>query len=90
MNDHHPIWQERAACLGADPEVFFPPATATGNTLKRLVSHALAYCAVCSVRDECLQYAYNTDQRYGIWGGVTAKQRGRTPNGERVRRRVTA
>jgi WhiB family redox-sensing transcriptional regulator len=38
---------------------------------------ALRVCAGCSVRDECLDFALETRQRYGIWGGTTERQRRR-------------
>jgi len=57
----------RAACLDADPEVWFPiERAATGP--------ALAICRDCPVQAECLDYALAHDARHGVWGGLTERQ----------------
>lgn len=61
--------QGAAACVGADPDVFFPP----GHS-ERLEREAVAICQPCPLRDECLDYALAWDVR-GIWGGTTYRQR---------------
>jgi WhiB family redox-sensing transcriptional regulator len=70
-----PITEERpwvvfSACRSADPEEFFP-------TTKEQEDRALAICATCPVRIECLEYALEARERFGIWGGLTDKQRRR-------------
>ena len=64
------FWQERAACYGLDPEVFFP-------TTEEEASLALSYCGVCRVREVCLAWAVRNGERYGVWGGTTEQQRRR-------------
>lgn len=61
-------WQERALCAQTDPELFFPNK---GGTPK----NAKAVCLACPVRPECLEWALKTGQRYGIWGGMSDRQR---------------
>jgi WhiB family redox-sensing transcriptional regulator len=61
-------WQGQAACYGLDPELFFP-ATEEGASL------ALSFCAVCVVRQECLDWALWQGERYGVWGGTSERQR---------------
>jgi WhiB family redox-sensing transcriptional regulator len=63
-------WRTRAACRGADPEVFFP---ARGASLEP----ALEYCRRCEVRAECLQYALERPENtvLGIWGGLASRAR---------------
>ena len=61
-------WQTRGECNGAPQEIFF---TERGETKKR----ALSYCNVCPVRQECLDYALDNDERFGIWGGKSERQR---------------
>ena len=61
-------WTMRALCLGADPDVFFPPDGANAYKGKRI-------CAECEVRAECLEYALENGERFGIWGGLTYKER---------------
>ena len=63
-------WQERAACYGLDPEVFFP-------TTEEEAGLALSYCGVCQVREVCLAWAVRNGERYGVWGGTTEQQRRR-------------
>lgn len=61
-------WQDHAACLGCDPDVFFPEAGEDSAAAK-------AVCAGCPVREECLEYAIATGQAYGMWGGVAQTPR---------------
>jgi WhiB family redox-sensing transcriptional regulator len=63
-------WQERAACYGLDPEIFFP-------TTEEEAGLGLSYCAVCTVREICLAWAVRNGERYGVWGGTTEQQRRR-------------
>jgi WhiB family redox-sensing transcriptional regulator len=63
-------WQERSACYGLDPEVFFP-------TTEEEAGLALSYCGVCPVREMCLAWAVQNGERYGVWGGTTEQQRRR-------------
>ena len=64
------IWQERAACFGVDPDVFFP-------TTEEEASPALAHCTGCGIREECLAWALKNGERYGVWGGTTEQERRR-------------
>jgi WhiB family redox-sensing transcriptional regulator len=64
MNDN---WQERGACRDKDPELFFP--ISTGNQRLRELADAQAVCARCPVKQECDDWAENTGQRWGVWGG---------------------
>lgn len=63
-----PDWMSRAACIGLDPELFFPVETAGG-------AEAVQVCASCPVRTECLAHAVATDARHGVWGGVREAER---------------
>lgn len=63
-----PAWMLEAACLDVDPEVFFPVD-------HRDADSALAVCAACPVRAECLDYANREGIRHGVWGGLTQQQR---------------
>ena len=62
-------WQAEALCAQTDPEAFFPEKG-------RLHRDAKGY-AVCPVREECLQYAMDNDERFGIWGGLSERERRR-------------
>ncbi len=63
-------WESEAACRGMDASVFFPSADADA-------SEALAICRVCPVRQECLDWAVSTRERFGVWGGTTEQERRR-------------
>jgi WhiB family redox-sensing transcriptional regulator len=61
-------WQERALCAQTDPEAFFPEKGGSTREAKRV-------CASCDVRGECLDYALAHDERFGIWGGLSERER---------------
>ena len=63
-------WVGRAACRGADPALFFPGPDDDP-------SEALELCGRCPVRQDCLEYALEARERYGIWGGMTERERRR-------------
>ncbi|MFV1962201.1 MAG: WhiB family transcriptional regulator [Acidimicrobiia bacterium] len=64
-------WKDQAACGGYPNALFFPGADASSRTVER----AQAVCAVCRVAEECLEYAFETNQRSGIWAGTTENER---------------
>jgi WhiB family redox-sensing transcriptional regulator len=63
-------WQERALCAQTDPEAFFPEKGGSTREAKRI-------CVGCEVRVECLDYALANDERFGIWGGLSERERRR-------------
>jgi WhiB family redox-sensing transcriptional regulator len=63
-------WQERALCAQTDPEAFFPEKGGSTREAKRI-------CSGCDVRAECLDYALAHDERFGIWGGLSERERRR-------------
>ena len=66
-------WWESAACLEADPELFFP--VAEHGPGKDEIARAKEVCAACRVRRQCLQFALATRQAHGVWGGTTEEER---------------
>ena len=60
-------WQARGACRTGDPDAWFADNMTTAA--------AQRLCAPCPVRAECLTWALDTDERYGVWGGTTAAER---------------
>lgn len=64
-------WREQAACQYEEGDAWF-----ADKRNSEAVAHALAVCAGCPVRAACADYADRTRQPWGIWGGVTADQRG--------------
>jgi WhiB family transcriptional regulator, redox-sensing transcriptional regulator len=68
---HHFVpWQDIARCRDYDPEIFFPEKGGSSREAKRI-------CADCPVRIECLNYALRRDERYGVWGGMSERERRR-------------
>lgn len=61
-------WQERALCAQTDPEAFYPDKGGSVREAKRI-------CQGCDVRAECLEYALAHDERFGIWGGMSERER---------------
>lgn len=61
-------WQERALCAQTDPEAFFPEKGGSTREAKKV-------CVSCEVRVECLDYALENDERFGIWGGLSERER---------------
>lgn len=68
-------WQDQAICSQTDPESFFPEKGGTTAPAKKI-------CLDCPVRTECLQYALDHDERFGIWGGFSERERRRMKRGE--------
>ena len=61
-------WQDRALCSQTDPEAFFPEKGGSTREAKRI-------CQGCEVRSDCLEYALAHDERFGIWGGLSERER---------------
>lgn len=60
-------WRQRAACLGSNPDLFFPKRGENGNRAKSV-------CGTCPVKVECGDYADRTETEYGVWGQRTRKR----------------
>ncbi len=73
-------WQTHARCAEVDPEIFFPER---GGSSKA----ARAVCSECKVKTECLEYALNNKEQFGIWGGTSERERRRLRK-ERAKRRL--
>jgi WhiB family redox-sensing transcriptional regulator len=63
-------WQVRANCMGVDPELFFPERGASTREAKEV-------CRGCVVREDCLEYAIANGEKFGIWGGMSERERRR-------------
>ena len=65
-----PAWQDLANCLGVDPDLFFPERGASTREAKEV-------CRGCVVRESCLEYALTHGEKFGIWGGMSERERRR-------------
>ena len=63
-------WRLEALCAETDPEAFFPEKGGSTREAKRV-------CVGCPVRMQCLEYALDNDERFGIWGGLSERERRR-------------
>ncbi|MER5784699.1 WhiB family transcriptional regulator [Streptomyces mobaraensis] len=66
-------WRQYAACTEEDPDLFFP--IGTGAPALAQAEGAKSVCARCPVREECLRWAVETRQEYGVWGGTSEGDR---------------
>ncbi|MDP9903141.1 WhiB family transcriptional regulator [Arthrobacter bambusae] len=72
-------WYQIGACKDVDPELFFPDGS-TNAAVPRTICNSK-----CTVREECLKYALENDERFGIWGGLSARQRNKIKAGTTTR-----
>ena len=63
-------WQMYANCLGVDPDLFFPERGASTREAKEV-------CRGCIVREQCLEFALQNGEKFGIWGGLSERERRR-------------
>jgi WhiB family transcriptional regulator, redox-sensing transcriptional regulator len=68
-------WQDRAACVGTDTQLFFGPDGERGQEREIREAKAKAICALCPVRAQCLDYALTNSIKQGIWGGLNCEER---------------
>jgi WhiB family redox-sensing transcriptional regulator len=61
-------WQADSLCAQTDPEAFFPEKGGSTRDAKKI-------CSSCEVRSSCLEYALENDERFGIWGGLSERER---------------
>lgn len=64
------IWSQQAACRGLDPEIFYPVSDEDAGEAKEI-------CEACPVRQPCLESALVEREKYGVWGGLTERERRR-------------
>ena len=66
-------WRQDAACRDTSPDLFFPVGS-TGPALDQ-ISAAKFVCEQCDARDQCLEFALETNQDSGVWGGLSEDER---------------
>ncbi len=81
-------WRNRSICRDTDPDLFFPVGT-TGQALLQ-IERAKEVCGECPVSSECLEYALETNQDSGIWGGLDEEQRRAIRRQSAARQRLLA
>jgi WhiB family redox-sensing transcriptional regulator len=69
VDDDNPLsWQTDSLCAQTDPEAFFPEKGGSTRDAKKI-------CSSCEVKAQCLEYALENDERFGIWGGLSERER---------------
>jgi len=74
-------WQEKANCMGVDPDLFFPERGASTREAKGV-------CRGCVVQMDCLEYALANGEKFGIWGGMSERERRRIRRARALARRT--
>ena len=72
-------WQSQARCAEVDPEIFFPERGGSSKAAREV-------CSQCAVRSQCLEYALNNKEQFGIWGGTSERERRRLRKERNLRR----
>ena len=68
LHDSSGDWHEKALCTQTDPEAFFPELGVSARAAKKV-------CQICEVRVECLEAALENNERHGVWGGLSERER---------------
>jgi WhiB family transcriptional regulator, redox-sensing transcriptional regulator len=76
------LWQRYANCMGVDPDLFFPERGASTKEAKEV-------CRGCVVREDCLEFALANGEKFGIWGGLSERERRRIRRRRAMERRST-
>jgi len=76
-------WQSKANCMGVDPDLFFPERGASTREAKEV-------CRGCVVKEDCLEYALDNGEKFGIWGGMSERERRRLRRARAIERRAQA
>jgi len=74
-------WKARANCMGVDPDLFFPERGMSTREAKEV-------CRGCVVREDCLEYALANGEKFGIWGGLSERERRRIRRARAMVRRT--
>jgi WhiB family redox-sensing transcriptional regulator len=61
-------WREHAACRRVPVEIFFP-------AVEHEAEEAKAVCRSCTVQEACLEFSFDANERFGVWGGLTSQER---------------
>ena len=74
-------WQTKGNCVSVNPDLFFPERGASTREAKEV-------CRGCAVREDCLEYALANGEKFGIWGGLSERERRRLRRQWAVQRRA--
>lgn len=80
--DRNQSWHRQANCMGVDPDLFFPERGASTREAKEV-------CRGCVVQEDCLEYALANSEKFGIWGGLSERERRRLRRARALEQRPT-
>ena len=83
LEDGKSGWQAQANCMGVDPDLFFPERGGSTREAKEV-------CRGCVVREDCLEYALANGEKFGIWGGMSERERRRVRRARALSQRQAA
>lgn len=86
-----PSWHDQAKCLAADPSLFFPEKGGNAYSEAQMakdVCNGADGGAVCAARAACLEWALSNNEKFGVWGGLSERER-RGFRRERALKRAT-
>ena len=81
LSNQEKTWQDQANCMGVDPDLFFPERGASTKEAKGV-------CRGGVVREDCLEYALANGEKFGIWGGMSERERRRIRRARALARRA--
>lgn len=90
VDDVDDRWMDAAACLTADPDLFFPPSWTPAEVVAEMDAKAKAICADCAVFDECAAFARRNGEKHGTWAGVTESERAGARRSRRTQQRYAS
>jgi WhiB family redox-sensing transcriptional regulator len=73
--DHAWQWQRLGACRGMDSGVFFHPDGERNPSRARRTAQAKEVCRRCPVIEQCREFALQTREPFGVWGGLAEAER---------------
>ncbi|AZM92743.1 MULTISPECIES: WhiB family transcriptional regulator [unclassified Streptomyces] len=79
----HWAWQAEALCQEVGAEQFYGPWHERRKDREQRDAQAKRLCSACPVREVCLRHALSTQEPYGVWGGLTARERRKLRTGYR-------
>lgn len=81
LQSPEPSWQRQANCMGVEPDLFFPERGSSTREAKEV-------CRGCVVQEDCLEYALANGEKFGIWGGLSERERRKIRRRRSLERRV--
>lgn len=76
-------WMSEAVCASVDPELWFPQKSGSSKPAKN-ICNGFKGSPRCPVRDQCLMYALDNDEGFGVWGGMSERERNRLKSRKKV------